>query len=135
MPRQLSDSAAAADALKVTATITCDQCTRPFVTSARNARHRRWCSPACSDAAAEALGHAPKPRSADPDHPPPAIRPLPRPPDCAGTCALAPLDGVTALACYHERGCRWFSRQLSAFLGYPRGELRRTPCCRATDSQ
>lgn len=90
MPRMLDDLAAAADSISVSATATCAQCGQPFPVSTRDYR-RRYCTPACADAAAEAQGHAPKPRLADPDHPPPAIQPLPRPPDWSrGTCAHVP---------------------------------------------
>lgn len=82
MPRQLEELAAATDQLSVQVTITCT-CGTTFHVSAADsrARRRRFCSPACSDAANRELNHATRPRKADPSHPPPQIQPLPPMPE------------------------------------------------------
>lgn len=92
MPRMLDDTAAAADAISVQATITCDCGTQFHVSTAdAAARQRRFCSDACRDADSAARGHKPRHRLADPSHPFPQIQSLPRPPDWSrGICAHVP---------------------------------------------
>jgi hypothetical protein len=93
MPRMLDECAAAADSISVRVAVTCTWCSAVFCTSTADAqgRKRRFCSDSCRDADSRERGHAPRPRKADPLHPPPQIRPLPPAPDLsAGTCAHVP---------------------------------------------
>ena len=92
MPRMLDELAAAADAISVVATITCDCGTQFHVSTAdAAARRRRFCSDACRDADSRALGHKLRPRLADGPRHAPQIPDFPEPPDFGkGLCTHVP---------------------------------------------
>jgi len=81
MPRMLTDAAASADQLTVTASAVCERCAAPFTFTPRPSRPaRRWCGPDCRRPVRQPAAR----------HPPP-IHELPDPPDFAkGTCTHVP---------------------------------------------
>jgi Transcription factor WhiB len=94
--RPLGDLAAAVDTLRVLKIIPvpCEHCRTPFPW----AGGPRYCSPACTAAAQrertsrnQRARGLKRPALADPDHPPPRVRELPRPPDWSrGLCTTVP---------------------------------------------